>query len=391
MYRKLLLLLGLLCLLALPLAAQAQTSTPPPPVDPNANISWPPPIYLLSGDFPVRGSANLANMVSHFLEVRPLDDFGSTIDESFPWIPVTLPSTAPVLNDVLGIWDTTIVPDGAYEMRLTINISGGSPVHFVVRPLRVENVPPPFVATATPFALPTLAAPIQPTALPTLAATPTPFSTEPQGEVVVASGNVRSGDTIAYDIVGVVRLGDVLPIIGVSGTGSGWWRVRLPNGREGWVAPSLVRVTGNTATLPRQFPPPPPATPTPTFTPTPVSQADLIITSISLTPANPACKVTFTINVTVQNVGTTVTNSSGTISIQDIHINTGTVTETTVGGFPILNPGQSFTSNIPITVDTFFNEGHRITAFVDSLGQVIETNETNNFGTLDYTLGKGSC
>lgn len=391
MFRKIFLIL---CLLLLPLPVSAQVFTPTPtPVDPNANISWPPPIYVLRGEFAVRGSANLANMISHFLEARPLDAFGVVIDEDFPWLPVTLPSTAPVLNEVLGVWDTAIVPDGAYELRLTINISGGQPVHFMVSPLRVENEPPPFAVTPTPVGVPTLAAtqPGQPTVLPTLAATPTPFDTTPQGEVIVASGNVRSGDSTLYDIVGIVRLGEVVPVTGLSATGSGWWRIRLANGREGWVAPSLVRVRGDIGSLPRVLPPPPPPTATPTFTPTPVSQSDLIITSITLSGANQICNETFNVNVTVQNVGSTSSNSSGTISVQDVHIASGSITETTVGGFPILNPGESFTSNIPITVDTYYADQHRITVVVDSLNQIVETNEANNFGAVEYRLRRGSC
>ncbi|MBZ0291977.1 MAG: hypothetical protein K8L99_05345, partial [Anaerolineae bacterium] len=135
----------------------------------------------------------------------------------------------------------------------------------------------------------------------------------------------------------------------------------------------------------------PPPTATPTFTPTPISQADLIITSITLSGSDQFCNQTFNVNVTIQNVGSTSSNSSGTISIQDIHIGSGTITETTIGGFPVLSPGQSFTSNIPITVDTFFAEQHRITVVVDSLNQVVETNDANNFGAVEYRLRKGSC
>jgi hypothetical protein len=44
-----------------------------------------------------------------------------------------------------------------------------------------------------------------------------------------------------------------------------------------------------------------------------------------------------------------------------------------------------------LTVDTFFNETHRINATVDSGGQVLETNEGDNSGFRDYTLQRGSC
>ncbi len=393
-------LLLLVLLLALPLSVHAQTSTPTAfptltPPDPNANITWPPPVYLLRGQFEVRGAANLPNMSTHFLEYRPLDAAGNPPPDTFPWIPATLPSASAVLDDVLGIWDTTIVPDGLYELRLTINVTGATdPVHHEVRPLRIENNPPPFAVTPSPPPLPTIAAsPALPTQ-PPLQATPTAFSAEPTAEVIVSSGNVRRGDSTAYEVVGTVRIGETLPVLARSSTGSGWWKVRLPNGREGWAAPSVIRVTGDTSRLPREFPPPPPPTPTPTPIPataTPVSQADLIIASITLDPAEPRCDQTFTIRVNVRNVGTTQSNSSGTIAVQDNHINTGTVTATTIGGFPSLAPGQTFEALIPLTVSTYYNEQHRISIQVDSLNQVVETNENNNFGSIEYNLRRAGC
>ena len=394
-------LLLLVLLLALPLmSVHAQTSTPTPfptlaPPDPNANITWPPPVYLLRGQFEVRGAANLPNMSTHFLEYRPLDAAGNPQPETFPWIPATLPSPSAVLDDVLGIWDTTIVPDGLYELRLTINVTGATdPVHHEVRPLRIENNPPPFAITPTAPLLPTTAAsPVLPTQ-PPLQATPTAFSSEPTAEVIVASGNVRRGDSTAYEVVGTVQIGETLPVLALSATGSGWWKVRLPNGREGWAAPSVIRVTGDTSRLPREFPPPPPPTPTPTPIPataTPVSQADLIIASITLDPAEPRCNQTFTIRVNVRNVGTTQSNASGTIAVQDNHINTGTVTATTVGGFPSLAPGQTFEALIPLTVSSYYNEQHRISIQLDSSNQVVETNENNNFGSIEYNLRRAGC
>ncbi len=75
MYRsKLVLVLVAMMLLALAVTVQAQELLPTStPVDPNANISWPPPVYVLRGEFTVRGAANLPNMVSYFLEFRPLN------------------------------------------------------------------------------------------------------------------------------------------------------------------------------------------------------------------------------------------------------------------------------------------------------------------------------
>src|SRR5262245_55782406 len=107
MKRKLLfsfLMLVLVVMLAAPsLAQQSVVATPPP--NPNANIIWPPPVYVLSGQFAVRGSANLPGMVNYFLEFRPLNPDLSEPDATSPWFPATLPSNIPVANDVLGTWN----------------------------------------------------------------------------------------------------------------------------------------------------------------------------------------------------------------------------------------------------------------------------------------------
>ena len=93
-------------------------------------------------------------MTSYFLEFRQLIDARTPADISVPWQPATLPSPAPVFNDVLGTWNTALSRDGLYELRLTVFVNGGQVIYARVAPLRVINNPPPFVAT------PTTAAPV---------------------------------------------------------------------------------------------------------------------------------------------------------------------------------------------------------------------------------------
>ena len=87
-----------LCLMALPVAAQEAE-------EPTAEISWPPPVYVLRGEVSLLGSVNLPDMTGFFIEYRALDDDLSAPDTR-AWLPVTLPSSTPVVNDVLGAWDT---------------------------------------------------------------------------------------------------------------------------------------------------------------------------------------------------------------------------------------------------------------------------------------------
>ncbi len=243
-------------------AFQVISPLPEEAVDPNLQISWPPPIYTLRGPVEIRGTVNVANVSSYFLEFRPLNPDFTVADIDLPWSPATLPAQVPVIDDVIGTWNTEVVPDGVYELRLTVNVVGGTPMFARVSPLRIENMPPPFAITPTPVVIPTL---VPQQSVPTLIPTPTAFNLTPEA-VALTNANVRQGDNIGYPTVGSLSANERVPVIGRSNSGSGWWVVRLPNGREGFVAPSVVNVTGDTSGLPRINPP---ATPTPIASPTP--------------------------------------------------------------------------------------------------------------------------
>jgi hypothetical protein len=261
MFRRwLILLLAIVSIMAAALPAAAQTAPPFEPIgapaNPNAAITFPPPIYLLRGQVEIRGTVNVQNLIGHYLEFRALgDDFTASADAR-GWSPATLPNNQRIIDGVLGVWDTTAIPDGVYELRLTV-IQSGSTITSRVSPVRVENaIRQGVVVVATP--IPTA---FVPPASPTPAG---PVATAPDGINV----NVRSGDSTLYPAFTVLRGGESLPIVGLSSTGTGWLVIQLPDGRQGYVAPSAVRVTGSTLGLPLFTPPPPPATPIPP-TPTP--------------------------------------------------------------------------------------------------------------------------
>lgn len=384
-------------LAAIPAFAQPDvTST----ADPNGNISWPPPVYVLRGEAEIRGTANLPNMVNYFIEFRPLEDTFSVgapvateepangvLEEEDVFFAAILPSSTPVIDDVLGVWDTTVVEDGLYEIRLTINLANGEPVMHTVAPLRVENTPPPFVvpeAPPTPVIIPTQPPP--PTVPPT--EDPTPRVT-----VSTPNGNVRSGDGTNYQIVASLTQGSTAQIVGISNTGSGWFQVRLDNGQIGWMAPSIVTVTGNLNSIPRVQPPPPPATPTFTpvpATPTPATQANLVAGNPNPNPGTPVCGVVTNYTFDVANLGTEANTTTGTITVVDVHVASGTVTQT-VGAVPIIQPGQTIGLPIPLTVSVYYNELHRVTFTVDSGNQIAETTKADNVRVFEYTLAQGSC
>ena len=90
-------------------------------VDPNANISFPPPVYVVRDTVEVRGTANPVGLGHLFLEVRALSLSAAEMDgEESPWFTATLPRIAAVVDDVLGSWNTSQMPDGLYELRLMI-------------------------------------------------------------------------------------------------------------------------------------------------------------------------------------------------------------------------------------------------------------------------------
>jgi hypothetical protein len=105
---------------------------------PDVDISFPPPVFVLGGEAEIVGTANTEGQISYFIEYRPLnEDLEPLAGEDTPWLPATLPSRTPIIDDILGIWDTTAAPDGLYQLRLTVNVQGAQPRFDVVSPIRI--------------------------------------------------------------------------------------------------------------------------------------------------------------------------------------------------------------------------------------------------------------
>jgi len=324
-------------------------------------------------------------MSGWFLEER-LDD--ATLPEDQGWTPVTLSLRTPSQNTVLGVWDTTVANDGVYSLRLNVSLANGSRVYALVTPLRIENNPPPFAGLGTPQpgVLPTLSS----GGLPTLIPTPTAFSTTPQATARL-NANVRRGDGTIYDTVSNLPAGTTVQIIGVSSLGTGWYLIVMPNGVQGWVAPSVVDVTGNFSGVPRVNPPPPPApTPVP-VTATPNSTINLVAGNFRFDPGSPNCGQTFNIYMDVANFGSQF-SPSGIISIRDFRQLDGSFQTSTAGSFPPIAPGQTLNIGpIPLTVSTFYNENHRLEMTVDGSNLIFESNENDNNKEAIYLLNKAGC
>ena len=368
--RRLLILLFTLLVTAVPAFAQQ--------ADPNVNIIYPPPIYALSGNVNIVGTANAPGMTSYFLEFRQLIDARTPANVSVPWQPATLPSPVPVSGGLLGTWNTALTRDGLYELRLTVFLSGGQVTYARVAPLRIINNPPPFVATPTPAGPPAV---IIVTATPSIIQPPQPQpTTVPENPMVTAAldANVRAGDSTLYAPVGALLQGQSAPILGISSTGSGWWLIQLSNGRRGWIAPSTVQATGNLANIPVMNPPQPTATPTPVATATP-NLPDAMITNVRF-DRTPKQGETFQVIVTVVNQsGVPLPGVSVACNFTPMNI---FVNQFMISLMPF---GQM---DVPIAVTLNTGGGGNVTAncAVDVNNLVAEISESNNFFNLTFTL-----
>lgn len=383
---------------ALPAFAQATpTSTPTP--DPSALITFPPPVYTVRGQFPIFGTAAIEGQTNYFIEFRALDGGSASTGAAQPiFFPVTLPATTAVVNGQLGAWDTSLLPDGLYELRLTVSVEGGAAITHVVNPLRVENRLDPVIAAligvGAPTPEPVVVVPVEPTVeAPTAAPTEDPT---PRVTVGGTNANVRSGDSVVYPIVGSLSAGQTAPIVGISALGTGWYQVRLPNGTLGWMSPTVVTVSGDLGNTPRVQPPPPPPTATPT--PLPVtavptaapSAVNLVAGDVRITPFPPTCGQPYNISFDVANLGSVV-SAAGTVRITDARAADGQLPQIADVAFPAINPGQTIAVTATITTFVFFDEVHRITLSIDPGLLIPETNEGDNIRTVDYTLVRGTC
>jgi SH3-like domain-containing protein len=221
--------------------------------NPDVQISFPPPVYLISGNLTIKGSANIKGMKGYTLDYGPIQELSKPFDASnvTNWSPIKAFTAVAVQQDILGIWDTTKIADGVYAIRLTVTTLSDQLVTAVVSPIRILNHPDSGDGVAQ--------------------STTGVASSTPQITVTAKSVNVRTGDSIQYSVVGTLRKGDTAAIIGISKTGSGWFNIQLANGRKGWVSPSTVSVSGDISALTPIAPPPAPVVPT--ATPAPAAPA----------------------------------------------------------------------------------------------------------------------
>ncbi len=135
--RRIVLLFSLLLALALSTAAFAQSA--------DLNITSPQATTTVSGLVDVIGTVNPPNLQAYFLEVSEF-----ALDPSAAsWTPVTLPGRVPVTSGVIASWDTTLVANGVYALRLTAALTNGTNQQTIVGPIRVNNTAGAVVETGS--------------------------------------------------------------------------------------------------------------------------------------------------------------------------------------------------------------------------------------------------
>ena len=320
----------------------------PDMVNPEAHISFPPPVYVVRDTIDFRGTVTLASMRSFFIEVRPLM-LDAMMDEDeaeeSQWYPATLPRADAVSDDVLGSWNTHTQPDGIYELRLKVHTSAESPEYYRVSPIRIDN------ESTAPAAEPQGAAPEAPAddmpaddmpaddvpaddmpaddmpaddmPVEDAPAEPQPEPTPDPRPRVVASvnSNVRAGDSTSYGVIGHLLEGESALVKGISAWGTGWYYIELANGRSGFIYPHIVTTEGDFDNLPRVNPPPLPPTPIPVPTAVPPPQqpqsnVDLVIDHVQVDPHGLPCGKAYEIQVRVRNAGGGDSPSGGIVVVE---------------------------------------------------------------------------
>ncbi len=105
---------------------------------PNAlGITSPVSGSTVRGNIAVFGSASHPQFVQYALE------YGPDPNPSGLWYPITtVPITSIVLNNALGVWNTTAVRDGSYQIRLHVWLNNGTQDFRTVTGIRVQNTTP---------------------------------------------------------------------------------------------------------------------------------------------------------------------------------------------------------------------------------------------------------
>ena len=98
-------------------------------------LTWSPVWNTIAGTVDVVGSANIPDQFYFFLEAAPWDGAGAAPS----WTAVTSFVMSPVVDDVLGQWNTERFSDGFYQLRLHALNSANERFHYALAPILINN------------------------------------------------------------------------------------------------------------------------------------------------------------------------------------------------------------------------------------------------------------
>ncbi len=112
---------------------------------PPATITSPIPGAILAGVVEIRGTANIDNFAFYVIEVSTLGDNWLTVVTSAP---DENGNPRPIIDDVLGNWNTALIDPGEYALRLVVYDSAGNHPTACTIPITIQSPAP--TATDTP-------------------------------------------------------------------------------------------------------------------------------------------------------------------------------------------------------------------------------------------------
>lgn len=157
-------------------------------------ITYPGHGNAVQGLVQITGTANVAEFQSYRLE------FSLQNAASPSWFLIHQQSS-PVIDDILGEWDTSVLTDGEYMLRLSIYTQNSSVSTILVEQIRIRNYSPIETDTPTPTSENILTTPTPTvTATPTIppSASPTPLPPNP----VAINENALQKAAIAGVVIG---------------------------------------------------------------------------------------------------------------------------------------------------------------------------------------------
>jgi hypothetical protein len=212
-------LIVLLAELTLVTSANAQepgaSTTPSPTPPPLPQITVPLPGQALQGKVAILGVSAVPDAKGYELS------FIYANQDTPAWFLVQEGSPQ-AANEQLGEWDTSVITDGTYDLRLVVYRETLPPLTAIVRGLRVRNYTPIETSTPTPLTPTATPAPGELTATPTPSSSPSPSATLPAPTLTPLPTNqiVLTSLDLLYDmgrggliVIGLFALGGIYLMI----------------------------------------------------------------------------------------------------------------------------------------------------------------------------------